>query len=111
MNQGFKGTVIGVSRVEVTGGATNAALSFDVQFMSEDGDVHAHTKHRYELSDEPNLARVLAATQELFEAVIELAANTHFTEPGTAVLTVQKVMDGIAESLADRSADGFERQG
>lgn len=99
----FRGTEIGIDGVEIEGDTDNIRIRFSVQFMDQDGLVHATTVHELRVSaeDTGNKKAVAESSSELIRNLIRWCKDAHFDtdyELDNPVPNTEE-NNGIAESL------------
>ncbi len=109
MNGGFKGTKLGMRSMTLS----NGTIAYEVGFLSEDGVLHATSKHHVPVEADPNIK---LKVDELADLLLKKAAAIHYTSPagGSAageLATQGESHGGIAEALADSTTSTDEPGG
>ncbi len=108
MNQGWKGSVVGIDRCSIGQEGGKTVISVGVQFLSEDGTVHAVCNHSLLLDPEVQTDEVATSAVAFLQALKRRVEELHFAQPQSSVNTV---LTGIAESLAREGDDPGIAQG
>lgn len=95
----FRGARIGLQELTVSRGT----VSFDLQFLSESGLVHATAHHTLPLNDE-TVPDVTKCVKELSMALLKWGAKTHFDEPHDVETQPKGPVRGIAETITRQPA-------
>lgn len=90
-SSGFKGNRLGIDEVSIRG----SHISVGVQFLGEEGVVHATSKHTLDLGTHTDIRE---AARELMEALHNTIVHIHFESPEVGT-PIEEVARGIAESL------------
>lgn len=97
-NQGFKGVVVQIQEVTIKAGPAGLPiLDAAIQFASEEGVVHAITRHALQLDPTEDPLGLSAAARELFLGLTRYIEAMHFDSPLSA--SRPATIKGILESL------------
>lgn len=105
MNSGFKGSRVGVAKATIE----NTTLTYEIQFVDEDGVVHGLMRHGIPLDNESEIS---LKANELLDALRKRAESMHFASPMSGALpSAIGGPRGIAESLGTASQTSDEPEG
>lgn len=110
-NAGFKGSIVDIETVLIAAHNGSPAVDVAVQFMDENGAVHATTRHVFSLNMEPETADALyTAVKTLMDVITQRVESKHFEAPDSAAPA--PVLKGIIEALRDdKISDDLGPQG
>lgn len=105
-NQGFKGTKIHIDTLTLSNGPTGMpTLKVGIQFVSEDGIVHAVAQHAYVVDPEVSTDALPVALSEVLRLVTRRIERDHFDTPHDAKT---EAFVGIAESIRSKTGASDE---
>jgi hypothetical protein len=96
-HEGFKGIRLGISSFSVTG----SQVLVDVQFVDNDGFVHATTRHALSIGEHELIQKNV---KTLLETLVDHISGIHFARPDLP-LEQGETARGIAEALSGPTTD------
>jgi hypothetical protein len=105
MNSGYKGSRVGVTKATIE----NTSLTYEIQFVDEDGVVHGIMRHGVPLDNESEIS---LKANELLDILRKRAEGMHFASPTDGALpSAIGGPRGIGESLGNTGQTSDEPDG